>query len=92
MKWVYRYLIAALFLGLCIYDFPAWAEMTPREILESADRARGNVEGIEWMIEIESIERGRRQNRTIRVMARGYNSLAEFMTPPKVKGQKLLIN
>jgi hypothetical protein len=69
----------------------ALAEMTPQEILSRADRARGNVEGVEWEIEIESVERGRTQKRTILVMARGHNSLAEFLSPPKVKGRKLLM-
>jgi len=65
--------------------------MSPAEILSSADRARGNVKGIEWEIKIESIERGRTQNRTLRIKARGNNSLAEFISPPKVKGRKLLM-
>jgi hypothetical protein len=70
---------------------PVVAEMTPKEILSRADRARGNMEGVEWEIEIESVESGRTQNRTLLVTARGYNSLAEFLSPPKVKGQKLLM-
>jgi hypothetical protein len=65
--------------------------MTPKEILTKADEARGNADGVEWEIFIESIERGRQQQRTIRVTARGFNSLAEFLAPPNVKGQKLLM-
>jgi len=70
---------------------PVLAGLTPQEILSRADRARGNMEGVEWEIEIESVERGRTQKRTILVKARGYNSLAEFLSPPKVKGRKLLM-
>ena len=66
-------------------------KMTPKEILEKADEARGNVEGVEWEIKIESIERGRKQIRTLRIKARDFNSLAEFISPPKVKGRKLLM-
>jgi hypothetical protein len=64
---------------------------TPQEILSSADRARGNVEGIEWVITLESIEGNRKQSNTIRVNARENNSLAEFISPPKVKGRKMLM-
>jgi hypothetical protein len=53
--------------------------------------ARGNAEGVEWEIAIDSIEGGRQQERTLRVTARGFNSLAEFLAPPNVKGQKLLM-
>lgn len=67
------------------------AAMSPKEILTKADEARGNVEGVEWEIDIESIEGGRQQQRTIRVTARDFNSLAEFLAPANVKGQKLLM-
>ena len=67
------------------------AAMTSKEILTKADEARGNADGVEWEIFIESLEGGRQQQRTIRVAARGFNSLAEFLAPPNVKGQKLLM-
>ncbi|MBN1849775.1 MAG: outer membrane lipoprotein-sorting protein [Deltaproteobacteria bacterium] len=76
---------------LTAFHTPLLAEISPQEILAHADRARGNVAGIEWIIEMESIEADRRQERTLMVKARGENSLAEFITPPKVKGQKLLM-
>ena len=67
------------------------ADMSPKDILRKADEARGNAEGVEWEIVIDSIEGGREQHRTIKVSARGFNSLAEFLAPPNVKGQKLLM-
>lgn len=67
------------------------ADLTPKEILQRADDARGNLEGVEWEIELESIENGRKQNRTLNVKARDFNSIAEFLRPPKVKGRKLLM-
>ena len=70
---------------------PLHAAMSPKEILTKADEARGNAEGVEWEIVIESVEGGRQQQRTIRVTARSFNSLAEFLAPPNVKGQKLLM-
>jgi hypothetical protein len=77
-------------LGLCLPS-PSHAALSPEEILRKADEARGNMEGVEWEIDIKSIERGREQNRIIKVSARGFNSLAEFLAPPNVKGQKLLM-
>jgi hypothetical protein len=84
-------LLVTFFSVIVFHTRPVLAEMTPREILSGADRARGNVEGVEWEIEIESVERGRTQKRTLRVTARGYHSLAEFLSPAKVKGRKLLM-
>ena len=67
------------------------AEMTPKQILEQADLARGNVEGVEWKIDIDSIERGRQQNQTLKIKARDFNVLAETVSPPKLKGRKILM-
>jgi len=89
-----RLLIGAVFtlvssLGLFLPSLQA--AMSAKEILTKADEARGNADGVEWEIAIESLEGGRQQQRTIRVTARGFNSLAEFLAPPNVKGQKLLM-
>ncbi|MBN1664995.1 MAG: outer membrane lipoprotein-sorting protein [Deltaproteobacteria bacterium] len=66
-------------------------QMSPKEVLQKADEARGNAQGIQWDIKIESMEAGREQVRTIRVTARGYHSLAETLYPANVKGQRLLM-
>jgi hypothetical protein len=79
------------FVGFSLPPLHAATDLSPEAILRKADEARGNAEGVEWEIDIQSIERGRQQERTIRVMARGFNSLAEFLAPPNVKGQKLLM-
>ncbi len=89
-----RFLIALslAFLFLLGFFVPAlYAAMSPKEILSKADEARGNAQGVEWQIDIESVEGGRQQQRTIKVTARDFNSLAEFLAPPNVKGQKLLM-
>jgi outer membrane lipoprotein-sorting protein len=84
-----------IFAALCSLGLflpsPSHAALSPEEILRKADEARGNLEGVVWEINIKSIEGGREQNRTIKVSARGFNSLAEFLAPPNVKGQKLLM-
>ena len=89
-----RYLIVLVFTFIYCLSFSvssAHPQTNPKDILRKADEARGNAEGVEWEIAIDSIERGRQQQRTIRVTARGFNSLAEFLAPPNVKGQKLLM-
>ncbi|MFZ2396044.1 MAG: hypothetical protein WAW09_07135, partial [Smithella sp.] len=60
-------------------------------MLQKADEARGNAEGIQWEISMSSIEGGREQHRRLRVNARGYNSLVDTLAPANVKGQKLLM-
>lgn len=84
-------LLCAITVGMGLPFFSAYASLSPGEILRKADEARGNAEGVEWRIDIRSVERGRQQQRTLRVRARGFNSLAEFLAPPNVKGQKLLM-
>jgi hypothetical protein len=65
--------------------------LTPREILRRADEARGNLAGVEWTVDINAIERGREQERSLDVKARGYDFLGVMLAPPKVKRQKLLL-
>lgn len=73
------------------FVIPSTYAMTPEEILTKSDEARGNADGIEWEITMDSIESGREQQRTIKVSARNFNSLAEFLAPANVKGQKMLM-
>lgn len=84
-------LVVILMSGIAFLAKPVSAGMTPGEILEKADHARGNVEGIEWEIRLDSVENGRKQFRTLKIKARDRNSLAEFLSPAKVKGRKLLM-
>lgn len=81
--------ICIFFAGICLPE--AYGHLTPEEILKKTDEARGNAEGIEWEIAMVSIESGREQQRTIKVSARNFNSLAEFLAPANTKGQKMLM-
>lgn len=69
----------------------AQAGLSPEEILAQADLARGNTKGLEWVIAIESVEKGRKRSQTLKLKAVDYTSLAEFRSPAKVKGRKLLM-
>jgi outer membrane lipoprotein-sorting protein len=89
----FRIFLVLILIGLINSPLPSLqAALSSKEILAKADEARGNAEGVEWEIQIESIEGGREQQRTIRVSARSFNSLAEFLAPANVKGQKLLMS
>ena len=62
------------------------------QILKSADMARGNNNGIHWNVKIDSIENGRSlKSRTMNLQVRGINSLGEYISPSRIKGQKILI-
>jgi outer membrane lipoprotein-sorting protein len=78
-------------LFLCISTSTVQAQMSNDEMLKTADKARGNLEGIQWDISMHSIERGREQDRKLLVIAKGYNSLIDTLAPGNLKGQKLLM-
>jgi outer membrane lipoprotein-sorting protein len=90
MKIKLIYLVATVFVS-SIGVYSSWAELTPKEILHRADEARGNLEGVRWKVSIHSVESHRTQKRKLDVKARGYDFLAVLNSPPKVKGQKLLM-
>lgn len=78
-------------MGICCQSFPVFAEMSPKEVLQRSDEARGNADGIQWDISMDAMEEGREQHRELQVTARGYNSLVETLAPANVKGQKMLM-
>jgi outer membrane lipoprotein-sorting protein len=61
------------------------------DILRTADRARGNLEGVSWEVMLVSVERGRTQTMTFDVRARGFDVRGEALAPPKHKGNKVLM-
>jgi outer membrane lipoprotein-sorting protein len=85
------FVILGLVSFLCFSASIVQAEMSNQEMLETADNARGNYEGIQWEVSMHSIERGREQDRKFLVIAKGYNSLIETLEPGNLKGQKLLM-
>lgn len=66
-------------------------DISPELLLQSSDGARGNIGGIEWIIQLYSVENGGEQKRTLKIQAFERNSLAEFLKPARVKGRKLLM-
>ncbi len=87
---VKRLLLLAIALPIA-WGTMARADQLPQELLKQSDRARGRRAGIQWMVEIDSIENGRQQHRTLELKAKNRNSLARFVSPAKVKGRKVLM-
>jgi hypothetical protein len=83
--------LALTIISNLIFSVSSLQAMDSKEILRKADEARGNAEGIQWEIIIDSVESGRDQHRTFKVSAHSFNSLAETIAPANVKGQKLLM-
>jgi hypothetical protein len=85
-------LILSMIVGLGMITAAAGDDsLSPAQIIAKADRARGNVDGIIWTADIESIENGKTQQRTLIIKNRGVNTVAEFTAPAKVKGNKFVM-
>jgi len=91
MKRFSKTIFVVLLAGMLFHPKALPAEMTHKEIISKADEARGSLGGVEWKIKMESVEEGRKQTKTLKVQSRDFKSLAEFVSPPKVKGRKLLM-
>lgn len=86
-----RWTVAGVFLFVVAWAGISSGQMTPKEILERADMARGNLEGVKWLVKIASIENNTGQERSLNVLARGYDFLGIMIEPPKVKNQKIIM-
>jgi hypothetical protein len=85
------FILWGFILLLCVSVPAVQAEVNYQEMLETADKARGSYEGIQWEIDMHSIERGRDQDRKLMVTAKGYNSFIDTLAPSNIKGQKILM-
>jgi hypothetical protein len=69
----------------------ALAEPSSRDVLLKADESRGNLGGVEWEVSVLSKEADRTSEMGFFVQARGFDVLATTLTPPKDKGNKILL-
>lgn len=67
------------------------AEPSVREMLEHADKARGNLAGIVWDISITTNEEGRDETRGLTVTVKGNNTLARYTRPPAMNDRMVLM-
>jgi hypothetical protein len=88
--------VARALLAFLVAFGAAPAEATPPPddpvaVLREADRARGNLGGVTWELDIDSRENGRASAMSVRVKSRGYDFVSENLSPDRSKGQKLLM-
>jgi hypothetical protein len=81
-------IVVLLYLAAAI----AYAEgPTVKDILQHADRARGNLAGIIWDIRITTNEEGKEETRGLTVTVKGNNTLARYTSPPNMNDRMVLM-
>jgi negative regulator of sigma E activity len=66
-------------------------ESSIHETLRRADRARGNLEGVTWRIDLESTDKRKTTTMAFNVKARAFDISAEQLTPARSRGNKILM-
>lgn len=85
-------IISGMLAALLAVSGPVRAEDRPvKEILQHADRARGNVDGIIWDITIMTIEEGARETRGLTVKVKKNNTLAKYTSPANMNDRMVLM-
>jgi hypothetical protein len=87
-----RWIVACVFfVSVMMVTGLSFCQMMPKEILTRSDMARGNLEGVKWLVNITSVENNTGQGRSLNILARGYDFLGIMIDPPKVKNQKIMM-
>lgn len=88
-------LVCALLALICVAGFAAGAPapaLSDQQILKLADRARGNIPGGSWEVDLETLGDGVDPDRvSFDVQVRHNDFLAEYLDPPRQKGDRLLM-
>lgn len=85
------FLLIALCHCLALAQPVAAQERSVKDILQSADRARGNFNGIAWNITIVSNEDGAVASRGMTVKVKKSNTLARFTSPANMNDRMVLM-
>ena len=83
--------LAWVTLIICLGSLGPVYAMEIVDILHHADQSRGNLEGVNWEVFLESTKGERKSSMTLDVKARGFDIRAETLTPTKYKGNKILM-
>jgi hypothetical protein len=67
------------------------ADLSVKEILRASDRARGNLGGIVWNIQITTNEDGTKESRGMTVKVKKNNTLARFTSPANMNDRMVLM-
>ncbi len=65
--------------------------LSHRDILRQCDEARGNLSGVTWVVDILAVQDGTTESRRLSVKARGFDVLAETESPPRRRGDTLIM-
>ncbi len=67
-------------------------EVDLKALLKSADRSRGNLQGLVWSVETLTLEQGKAgQTLKFRLFTKNANSLIRFTSPSRMRGQMMLM-
>lgn len=92
MRHLITVMLAGMLLLVCAFERTAVAgDLSVKEILEHADRARGNVAGILWDIKITTIEGGSKESRGMTVKVKKNNTLARYVSPANMNDRMVLM-
>lgn len=89
---IYRYTI--LLILSAAYFTNCYAETSTLEyksILARCDAARGNLAGVQWHVDVTETSENHTNERSLLVKARGFDMVAETLSPARQKGHKLLL-
>ncbi|MCK4786433.1 MAG: outer membrane lipoprotein-sorting protein [Desulfobacteraceae bacterium] len=91
--WHLFFLYGVVFFALITFPCRPLAgqQLSVREMLQKSDGARGNLGGVSWTLKITAWEQGRDNNRTIHVRSRGFDVVAETLTPAHRRGHMLIM-
>ncbi len=91
MKRIILMTIGLLILAYAASQVAYGADLSVREILQHADRARGNLDGIVWNILIATNEDGSGESRGMTVKVKRNDTLARFTSPPNMNDRMVLM-
>lgn len=66
-------------------------KMTDIEVLTEADKARGNLEGVQWVLDMRAQDTKGDQEMKLDVKARGFDVMTTTLKPARSKGDRLLM-
>ncbi len=95
-KKIKRFFICQAGFVLLLLLLPAWQSdsatlLSPKEILQQCDHARGNISGVTWDLKVEAKDGKKTSHRHLCVRSRSYNVIAETLSPARRRGQMLIL-
>ncbi len=83
--------ISVVLILLCADIVFSAENLSVKEVLSHADRARGNIAGVEWTVKVTNYKEGSTLSRELLIKAKNDDVLARFINPPKIRNQIILM-